>query len=156
MIRRSDSLIPEAGTLEITWKWDNRGDSRRFLLMYRTKPHSALNDRSSAEILMGRKPRTTHNALLPKDSTFHSSSSCAKRNLATSTTFYVRDHRPNGIWAEGIIRARHGRVLNKVDFWWQNAYHLRPDVQQNHQNCKRVVWVSSWMFLEARKLRKSN
>ncbi|KAM3180574.1 hypothetical protein ACTXT7_016026 [Hymenolepis weldensis] len=67
-----------------------------FLLRYRTTPHPVLNDHSPAETLRERKFMTIHNALLPMDSTFPSSSSFAKKTLATDTAVYVRDHWPNG------------------------------------------------------------
>ncbi|KAM3173401.1 hypothetical protein ACTXT7_012574, partial [Hymenolepis weldensis] len=52
------------------------------LFLYRTTPHPASNDHSSAETLMVRKSRTVHIASLPMDSIFHSSS-CVKKALAT-------------------------------------------------------------------------
>lgn len=55
------------------------------LSMYRTTPHQASNDRSSAETRMVRKSRMVHSVLLPMDSTFPSSSSCVKKTLATDT-----------------------------------------------------------------------
>ncbi|VUZ39204.1 unnamed protein product [Hymenolepis diminuta] len=57
-----------------------------FLLMYRTTPHPALSCPNSMAI---------HNTLLPLDSTFPSSSSCAKKTFATGTAVYVRDHWSN-------------------------------------------------------------
>ncbi|KAM3173318.1 hypothetical protein ACTXT7_012741 [Hymenolepis weldensis] len=74
-----------------------------------------LNGHSPAETLMRRKLSTICKALLPKDPTFPSSSSCAKKTPANDTAVYVRDHRPNGTWRESIIRARRGSVLNKVN-----------------------------------------
>ncbi|VUZ51431.1 unnamed protein product [Hymenolepis diminuta] len=52
--------------------------------MYRMTPHPAANDCNPAKVIMGRKTRTIHNALLPKDSTSPNSSSCAKNTLVTA------------------------------------------------------------------------
>lgn len=78
------------------------------LLMYKMTSHPALNDRSPLETLMGWKPKTIHNPLLSKDSTFPNLSSCVKKTLEIGTAVYVHDHWPNGTWVQGIIRAR----------WW--------------------------------------
>lgn len=79
---------------------------------------------------MRRKPRTIHKARLPKDLTFPGSFSCTKKTLATREGMYLRDHRSNDIWGEGIIKALRGSVLNEVDVdsqnWLHHRNHLRP------------------------------
>ncbi|KAM3171857.1 hypothetical protein ACTXT7_015748 [Hymenolepis weldensis] len=60
------------------------------------------------------RPRTIHNTLLPKDSTFSGSSSCAKKILSTGTAVGVRFHLPNGIRAEGIIEARNISIRKEI------------------------------------------
>lgn len=68
------------------------------LLIYRTTPHPALTDRSPAETILERKPRTIYNALLVH---LHE-----PIRLATDTAVYVRDRRLNGTWVEDIPRSQ--------------------------------------------------
>ncbi|VUZ46598.1 unnamed protein product [Hymenolepis diminuta] len=56
------------------------------------------------------KPRTIHNAQLPKDSTFPGLFSCSKKILPTRAGMYLWDHRSNDIWGKGIIKAPRGSV----------------------------------------------
>ncbi|VUZ41883.1 unnamed protein product [Hymenolepis diminuta] len=74
--------------------------------MYRIMSHLALNDHSPLKILIERKPKTIHNPVLPKDSTFPNLSSYVKKSLEIGAPVYVRDQWPNGTWVQGIIRAR--------------------------------------------------
>lgn len=68
--------------------------------------------------------------VLPKDSTFLSSSSCAKKAPVISTTVYMYDHRQNVIWAEDVIGAGRCSELYGVNVggqnWVRHRNHLRP------------------------------
>ncbi|VDL21182.1 unnamed protein product [Hymenolepis diminuta] len=79
------------------------------------------------------KPRTIHNAQLPKDSTFPGLFSCSKKILPTRAGMYLWDHRSNDIWGKGIIKAPRGSVLNEViddsQNWWRRRNHLRPSYE---------------------------
>ncbi|VUZ42223.1 unnamed protein product [Hymenolepis diminuta] len=86
-----------------------------FIFLLRTTSHPALNDHSSAEILTERNPRTICSVHLSRDSTFLSLPTRAKKTLTTDTAVYIGNHRPNGTWAESIIRARRGGVLYEGD-----------------------------------------
>lgn len=80
---------------------------------------------------MDRKSRKIHNAQPPMDSAFSGSPSCVKKTFATAREVYVRDHRLNSIWAEGIIRALLGSMLCELNVggqtWvrYRNHFHLR-------------------------------
>ncbi|VUZ45605.1 unnamed protein product [Hymenolepis diminuta] len=105
----------------------------------KTTPHPGLNDRSPAEIHMGRKPKTTYKAFLPQDLTFHGSFSCVKKTHTISTGFYVRYHGPNDTWVEDIVRAQRGSMV----FEWICVVKLGSvigtisilDTKQNNRDC---------------------
>ncbi|VUZ48252.1 unnamed protein product [Hymenolepis diminuta] len=90
----------------------------------------------SCRNLYGRKPRTIHNTLLPRDSTSHSTYSCAKKNLATGTAVYVCDYHSNGTWTEGIARALRDGVLYEEDV---DGTNFVLGMQKNHGNWERVL-----------------
>ncbi|KAM3183091.1 hypothetical protein ACTXT7_011032 [Hymenolepis weldensis] len=83
--------------------------------MHRTTPHPALNDRSPAKTPTKQERWKIHNVLLPKESTFSSSSSCSKKTLATGRTVCVRDYRPDDTWAAGIVRTWRSFGLYEVN-----------------------------------------
>ncbi|KAM3182660.1 hypothetical protein ACTXT7_011861 [Hymenolepis weldensis] len=124
----------------------------------KTTPHPALNDRSPAETHMGRKPRTIHNAFIPKDSTFHSSFSCAKKTHTTYMAVYVRYHGPNGTWVEDTVRTQRGSVIYE---WMCMGALSGPSPPPTHSKITKletgpldIIFVSH--RLEVMKLRKSN
>jgi hypothetical protein len=106
---------------------------QRFLLVYRSTPNPQTpNNKTPAEVLMGRKLRNINDALLPKEgglkiNTKHAGTS----ELPVNTPVYARDYRPGyGKWAEGTIAARRGKVLYEIivngGTWIRHRNQLRP------------------------------
>ena len=104
----------------------------RFLFVYRTTPHDLLpNFKSPAEMLMGRKLRTVHSAMIPKP--------LAQQRPQLQTTWiphevgakvYVRDYR-HGFdkWIAREVTKKHGDVMYDVrvnqDIWARHHNQLR-------------------------------
>ena len=106
---------------------------QRFLFMYRTTPHDLLpNKLSPAEVLMGRKLRTTHAAMTPKQSPQSSLPPRYRKNpFEPGSKVYVRDYRPGTEpWKEGEILQKCGNVMYDVrvgrDTWTRHHNQLRP------------------------------
>ncbi|MGL5707069.1 MAG: DDE-type integrase/transposase/recombinase [Aeromonas sp.] len=105
----------------------------RFLLSYRSTPNRTLpNAQSPAEALMGRKLRTTHQALIPIESTRKPTTSPDRVSpIIIGTAVYARDYRPRSKpWTTGTVITRRGKVLYDVSVdgekWIRHRNQLRP------------------------------
>ncbi|KAM3179124.1 hypothetical protein ACTXT7_001171 [Hymenolepis weldensis] len=102
--------------------------------MHRTTSHPTLNDHSPAETLIGRKSSTIHKTLLPKDSTFSSSSSCPMKTPVTGTAVYMRDHHVP--YEVGVDEQT----------WVRRRDHFSPRYATQSLRLERVPWLASWVF----------
>ena len=112
----------------------------KFLLQYRSTPHPSLaENKTPAEILFGRRLRTTLGLLSPmnendddRKTTKGNKYYCAKRKpFKIGDHVYTLDYRTNGNrWIAGVVTKRIGHVLYevKVDsmFWRRHINQLRP------------------------------
>ncbi|WP_432422660.1 DDE-type integrase/transposase/recombinase [Streptococcus dysgalactiae] len=104
---------------------------QKFLLVYRTTRNKALeNDRSPAEVLMGRKLRTTLDALTPVTRTSDTNGPDTT-DESIGRRVYARDYRDGRKrWTEGTITAHRGKVLFDVAVndgtWIRHQNQLRP------------------------------
>lgn len=106
---------------------------RTFLFVYRTTPSESVpNQQSPAEALMGRKLRTVHDAMLPKQ---RDSQEPPPVKLGSSfevgSPVYARDYRRrHDIWIAGDILNRRGNVMYEVavgrERWTRHQNQLRP------------------------------
>ncbi|MFH4981289.1 hypothetical protein AB6A40_007998, partial [Gnathostoma spinigerum] len=112
-----------------------------FLLSYRTTPNATLSDRSPAEVLLGRRLRTSLDLIRPTSPTplrrdnvmehqFNRAHGARNRSFARGDFVLVRNHRsPQPQWTNGQILRRHGRVLYDVqvgsDVWRRHTNQLR-------------------------------
>ena len=104
-----------------------------FLLLYRTTPNKALaQNQSPAEVLMGRKLRTTFSAMIPRkaepEAVQHPR---LKIPLQLGTKVYARDYRAKEEnWTAGKIVKRRGKVIYDVavdnEVWVRHRNQLRP------------------------------
>ncbi|CAH8671840.1 unnamed protein product [Schistosoma bovis] len=104
----------------------------RFLVAYRTTPHDLLpNSKSPAEMLMGRKLRTVHGAMKPKQVAQQSPQMKNTRiPYEVGTKVYARDYRHGcDKWVEGEITQKHGNVMYDVkvnqEIWTRHHNQLR-------------------------------
>ena len=101
-----------------------------FLLSYRTTPNGAMkNGLSPAEALMGRKLRTTLDALRPQQQRQQPSPN--KKSFPLGTPVFVRNYRSGQAnWVPGITRKTKGQFLYVVQvgnqFWVRHKNQIRP------------------------------
>ncbi|CAH8597340.1 unnamed protein product [Dicrocoelium dendriticum] len=104
-----------------------------FLLSYRSTPNPATpGGQSPAEALMGRKLRTTNDALIPTEKPPTHSGACTKhKEFAVGAPVYARDYRAgHPRWIKATVTARRGDMLHDVsvgdDTWVRHRNQLRP------------------------------
>ncbi|CAI2738846.1 unnamed protein product [Dicrocoelium dendriticum] len=104
-----------------------------FLLSYRSTPNPATpGGQSPAEALMGRKLRTTNEALIPTEKPPIHSGPCTKhKDFAVGAPVYARDYRAgHPRWIKATVTARRGDMLHDVsvgdDTWVRHRNQLRP------------------------------
>jgi hypothetical protein len=105
---------------------------QKFLFAYRTTPNdNTPNHQSPAEALMGRKLRTAHNAMIPKQTTPSETLPVSSRPpFEVGSWVYCRDYRPrHDDWTEGQVIKRRGKVMYDVavgqDVWSRHHNQLR-------------------------------
>ncbi|KAM3172567.1 hypothetical protein ACTXT7_014269, partial [Hymenolepis weldensis] len=89
-------------------------------------PHPALGEKSPAEVLMGRKLITVHEAMLPKKTLSDRKRERKKNGFAVNTPVYARDYRLGHQWTAAIIKKKHGSMIYDVVV-------LPPRLQVIHQ-----------------------
>ncbi|MFH4981910.1 hypothetical protein AB6A40_008619 [Gnathostoma spinigerum] len=120
-----------------------------FLLSYRTTPNATLSNRSPAEVLLGRRLRTSLDLICPTspaplrrdnimEHQFNRAHGPRNRSFAREDFVLLRDHRsPQPQWTTGQLPRRHGSVLYDVqvgsDVWRRHTNQLRRchQVQDN-------------------------
>lgn len=101
-----------------------------FLFVYRTTPNPATPECvSPAEVLMGRKLRTVHAALIPK-ATVASTLPTTKQAFRKNDAVYARDYRADHpMWAKATIVKQCGRRLYELNVqgetWIRHRNQLR-------------------------------
>ncbi|CAH8512294.1 unnamed protein product [Dicrocoelium dendriticum] len=104
-----------------------------FLLSYRSTPNPATpGGQSPAEALMGRKLRTTNEALIPTEKPPTQSGAYSKpKEFVVGAPVYARDYRAgHPRWIKATVTARRGDMLHNVsvgnDIWVRHRNQLRP------------------------------
>ncbi|KAA3675928.1 uncharacterized protein DEA37_0013668 [Paragonimus westermani] len=106
---------------------------RTVLLAYRSTPHPEAPDgRPPSEILMGRKLRTVHHALILTDILPHQPGQTEDHTgFSNGPPVYARDYRPtHEEWIDGVVKDRRGKVPLEVSVgnptWIHHRIQFRP------------------------------
>ncbi|CAH8590438.1 unnamed protein product [Schistosoma margrebowiei] len=110
---------------------------QNFLFVYRTTPSDMLTQQKSpAEILMGRKLRTIHSLMCPRSTPSHTKSQKLPA-YEVGCPVFARDYRANhGPWIEARVIGRLGQVMYEVkvgrDTWTRHRNQLRKRIAPDH------------------------
>ncbi|VUZ49986.1 unnamed protein product, partial [Hymenolepis diminuta] len=77
--------------------------------------HPAIGDKSPAEVLMGRKLGTGHEAMLPKKTRPNEKRGNKKNGFTVNTLVYACDYRLGRQWTVAIVQKRHGSMIYDVE-----------------------------------------
>ncbi|VUZ44288.1 unnamed protein product [Hymenolepis diminuta] len=112
----------------------------------RSTPHLALEERFPTEVLMDRKLRTVHEAMLWKKTLPDRKRWSQKNGFAANTPAYARDYRPGRQWTAAIITKRHGSMIYDVEVgkatWARHNKQLRRRMAERTTN-KRYLSLYS-------------
>ncbi|CAC5395124.1 unnamed protein product [Mytilus coruscus] len=117
----------------------------RFLLGYRTTPHSTTR-RTPAELFVGRRLRTRLDALKPNiNERMQRQRSKTKpcRDIAKGEPVLVRDYRDNNKWKQGVIVHKLGPVTYQVQVgdlvWKRHIDQIREFVPQENKDIPNIL-----------------
>ncbi|CAC5368187.1 unnamed protein product [Mytilus coruscus] len=117
----------------------------RFLLGYRTTPHSTTK-RTPAELFVGRRLRTRLDTLKPNiNERMQRQRSKTKpcRDIANGEPVLVRDYRDNNKWKQGVIVHKLGPVTYQVQVgdlvWKRHIDQIREFVPQENKDIPNIL-----------------
>ncbi|CAC5385760.1 Uncharacterized protein K02A2.6 [Mytilus coruscus] len=117
----------------------------RFLLGYRTTPHSTTK-RTPAELFVGRRLRTRLDTLKPNiNERMQRQRSKTKpcRDIAKGEPVLVRDYRDNNKWKQGVIVHKLGPVTYQVQVgdlvWKRHIDQIREFVPQENKDIPNIL-----------------
>ncbi|VUZ38694.1 unnamed protein product [Hymenolepis diminuta] len=123
---------------------------QNFLLGYRSTPHPAIGEKSPAKVLMGRKLRRVHEAMLPKKAQPNEKTGNKKNGFAVNAPVYASYYRLGRQGTAAIIKERHGSMIYDVE--------VGKDIVSHHfhleDNEDRTVEVKNGSDYEAGKLQR--
>ncbi|VUZ42778.1 unnamed protein product [Hymenolepis diminuta] len=78
-------------------------------------PDPAIGEKSPAGVLMGRKLRTVHKAMLSKKTRPDEKRGNKKNGFAVNTPVYARGYQLGRQWTAALIKKRHGSMIYDVE-----------------------------------------